>query len=1093
MATTDLVEKKIEAVQEKIDALRAKSEDSYVFACMAAVPLILTLDLLYQLWNNFKLYQYTFKPGKQYAVSHIAVSDLVLSGLCNEVGHELYEVEKNARSILLNDLVVILGEKRKNTIAAFLKDYASIEYKQSTRKNLKDLHLLIAQSFLNPGKMEEQIIERLKKANSDTEKIDLLLLHQNLLPLGFKSDLTDISNMVKNKSLSPILLAEDDPNAPGVLKIKLPEQLRGKVKNAKKKTDAENEIPASSHALQLIENCLKNKERYLDLGNCGLTDKDFEKGSPIEEQLKQCQHLEVLILSNEWKVWDYDKTDWINQKSNNTGNKNKLNTIPSAISSLSSLIELRCGGEQNNLWNINNLSAFNQLSNLRRLSLNCNQLENLEGLYSLVSLVELDLSNNKINTLSSLQSLNILEVLNVRYNQISSLSGLNELTLWEIDAGFNQIYELHDISQLYRLERLFLNNNEINSLGGIESLSNLNKVDLSNNKITDISALLDFISREHPVQLVVKETIEIIGRSEINLFGNPLTTPPIEMVLKGNEAILSYFNQLKQKQSKIDTKQDVNKQKDVSEYSFDKDVFISYAHLDDKPLDEGTLGWISDFHKLLEIRLEQTMGKSLNIWRDERLTGNDSFSPEIESQFAKSKIMIAIITPRYLNSKWCKEELYEFYKAAQETGGVAIESKSRIFKIVKTPFDSEALIELPDNVQSIFKETLDYKFYYQDSNNGKIKELSRGSNVDPQIQQSFMDKVDDVVHDIAKLLKRIDNPQKTEDPINDSQKTETHRKKIYLAETSSDLKEYRKDIKRDLEDAGYEVLPDGPIDFYENSYRREVETYINSCQLSIHLIGSKYGAIPEGSDKSIIEIQNEIAANQSASGKLKRLIWIPPLEKSIEDTRLITFIDQLKHKEEFSEGSDLLEGTIEEFKYTIFDTIKKLAVSDNEATNAKEKQNTAPQFEQVPNAEIEQDIKTIYLICIERDIEFITVIRKYLKSQGYAVLLSSFDGTPEELLKTHEENLKICDAAIIFYGTCPYGWFKAKRNDLIRLAYLGRHQPLLAKCIYLAEPADEDKETFEAPIGFEVINGIDGFNPDLFNNFIQKLKPNYNA
>ncbi len=35
---------------------------------------------------------------------------------------------------------------------------------------------------------------------------------------------------------------------------------------------------------------------------------------------------------------------------------------------------------------------------------------------------------------------------------------------------------------------------------------------------------------------------------------------------------------------------------------FDKDIFISYGHLEDKPLDEDTKGWISDFHSLPETK-----------------------------------------------------------------------------------------------------------------------------------------------------------------------------------------------------------------------------------------------------------------------------------------------------------------------------------------------------------------------------------------------------------------------------------------------------------------------------------------------------------
>ena len=37
--------------------------------------------------------------------------------------------------------------------------------------------------------------------------------------------------------------------------------------------------------------------------------------------------------------------------------------------------------------------------------------------------------------------------------------------------------------------------------------------------------------------------------------------------------------------------------------SFENDIFISYAHIDDQPLVEGQKGWISSFHRALEIRL----------------------------------------------------------------------------------------------------------------------------------------------------------------------------------------------------------------------------------------------------------------------------------------------------------------------------------------------------------------------------------------------------------------------------------------------------------------------------------------------------------
>src|SRR5215213_4972946 len=102
----------ISVFQQRINQFRAFSEANYVFACQAAVPLLLTPDLLYQLWNNFKHYQYVFDQQETYRIPHLAVSDLLLSSLCHEVGFELYELYKDVRELLLCDLVLNLGEKR---------------------------------------------------------------------------------------------------------------------------------------------------------------------------------------------------------------------------------------------------------------------------------------------------------------------------------------------------------------------------------------------------------------------------------------------------------------------------------------------------------------------------------------------------------------------------------------------------------------------------------------------------------------------------------------------------------------------------------------------------------------------------------------------------------------------------------------------------------------------------------------------------------------------------------------------------------------------------------------------------------------------
>jgi hypothetical protein len=117
---------------------------------------------------------------------------------------------------------------------------------------------------------------------------------------------------------------------------------------------------------------------------------------------------------------------------------------------------------------------------------------------------------------------------------------------------------------------------------------------------------------------------------------------------------------------------------------FENDIFISYAHLDDQPLTEGQKGWVSDFHRALELRLGELLGEKPKIWRDAKLAGNDYFSDVIVGRLMKVALLISILSPRYLKSEWCVKELREFYKAAEQTGGLRVGEKARVFKVVKT-------------------------------------------------------------------------------------------------------------------------------------------------------------------------------------------------------------------------------------------------------------------------------------------------------------------------------------------------------------------------------------------------------------------------
>lgn len=522
---------------------------------------------------------------------------------------------------------------------------------------------------------------------------------------------------------------------------------------------------------------------------------------------------------------------------------------------------------------------------------------------------------------------------------------------------------------------------------------------------------------------------------------------------------------------------------------FQQDIFISYAHNDDHALTDDEKGWISNFHNTLKVMVMEKLGVEPKIWRDNSLQGNDYFTPEIEQNFQKSKVMVSVITPRYIQSGWCKKEVTEFFRAADLNGGVKIENKARIFKVIKTRVNYDSLPE-------VIKPILAYEFYTIDEN-GRPKEFNKIFG--PQMEQLYFSKLNDLAWDIVSLIEVMDAKGTQEINISSTIKGNSNGRTIYLAETSYDLKDNRDNIKRELESNGFIVLPNKVIENFEEVYKNEVAAFLEDCTLSIHLIGSTYGSIPDGSTdkRSIIEIQNDLAASKSKANGLRRLIWVPLPLKPIEDPQLIDFIDRLKHKEDLQNGSDLLAGNLEDFKFAIFDTIRKLDVADKEKREkdaeiekAKADAESAKSAATAAIASINDDEqKTVFIICDERDKDSSNEIRKFLKSSGLYVDRMSFDGNDEEKRNAYNASMRDCDAVVIYYGQGSESWLKAKIGEVRRKPTLPEARKLKVAMIYKGEPSTALKSDYDdAPPGFLVEGGSSGFKEDSFDDFIKKLK-----
>jgi hypothetical protein len=492
---------------------------------------------------------------------------------------------------------------------------------------------------------------------------------------------------------------------------------------------------------------------------------------------------------------------------------------------------------------------------------------------------------------------------------------------------------------------------------------------------------------------------------------------------------------------------------------FQKDIFISYAHIDDESLIASQKGWITEFHRALEIRLAQLLGRRPSIWRDPSLQGNHIFDQQIVSQFSQVAILISILTPRYVKSEWCTREVNEFYEACEKNIGFSIQNRARIFKVIKTPVRAELH---PEKIQNV----LGYEFYSTDPNTGRVKEF--GQVFGQQSEIAYWEKLDDLANDICSFLESIEGLNSTTTATGNSTTTnpttQKQRKKVYLAESSYDTLEFRDSIKRELQDMGYSLLPDKQLPLVAPALHSEVSHFIEEADLSIHILGSGYGVVPEGTQKSIVEIQNQIASAQSAAKNLPRLIWIPENTLPTDD-RQQAFLDKLEAGKEGIAGADLIVSSLEDFKGILSDKLKK---------QEEEKKKAAQAAAQTNHVQQNQDIKTsklVYLICDMQDIALIKPLEDALFDNGHEVVIPIFDGEESQIREDHIENLKMCDAAIIFYGNANELWLRSKMRDFLKISGYGREQPLTLKAVYLSGPDSPSKQRFRS-VEAEVINGI---------------------
>jgi hypothetical protein len=460
--------------------------------------------------------------------------------------------------------------------------------------------------------------------------------------------------------------------------------------------------------------------------------------------------------------------------------------------------------------------------------------------------------------------------------------------------------------------------------------------------------------------------------------------------------------------------------------AYEIDALITFAERDNDIPKKGEAGWVSQFKKFLELMLFQVLGTKPNI------VLKAEFDSVTASTMDNAGVLISILSRDFIQSGRCLDTVEAFVKVAPPTTG------NRVFKVLKSPL---SLTEQPPRLRDL----IGYEMYQLDTETGQMKEYS--DFFSQEAEKQYWMKMVDLAYDISETLLLLREGTRQE------VKNLFKRKTIYLAETGHDLSVQRNIIKRELLRHGYMVLPGQSLPGNVTDLERQVRTDLEVSAMSIHLIGSAYGEIPEGSDRSVVDLQNRLAAEHSFARKergeeFSRLVWIAPTLKNASD-RQKAFIETIKRDVEAQEGAEILQTPLEDFKNIMREEL--LESNDRKAEDHLG--------------------KAIYLMHDRVDMDAVKPFREAIEKSGFKVLLPVFEGDLMDSRKRHIENLKSFDCAVIFKNKVNDQWVRMKVLDLLKAPGFGRKKPIKGKAIVSTEPVP-DSENLKSQ-NMEIITGND--------------------
>lgn len=432
------------------------------------------------------------------------------------------------------------------------------------------------------------------------------------------------------------------------------------------------------------------------------------------------------------------------------------------------------------------------------------------------------------------------------------------------------------------------------------------------------------------------------------------------------------------------------------------DVFVSYAHVNNKPLGEKKEGWVTTFVAQLRNLLGMHLGRSDNFsicMDDSDLRGNHSVTPEIIGNLGNSANLLVVMSQGYLASDWCQQELNTFVEREGP-------NSSRIFLV------NTCDIKPPQALQDL----RGYHFWYRDQDQKERQYVVRYPHMTETEKSNYSLLVEDVAKDLADQLKALRKRAMGHPPAPSSEKD--RQKTVFLAEVPYSLRHIREQVARGLDQNGIAILPSKK--YSRTDYDLTLKDDIQKSCLFLQLLNED-----EGFEMPYLQYKRALSGNAPV------IQWRDPSCNLSGDL-------SAQHRA-LIESPSVQATTLVEFQaYVLRQLAPKEAVPDRES--------------------IREDV-IVFLDAAPEDMKLAHMLKEMFLEQGFAYSLPievTSQAQTKEVRKDLENNLLMCDAVVVLYDDTRAIWVREQLlycNKMIGK----RDRPLKVLAVY-TPPKDQPKE-----------------------------------